>query len=123
MIIFLFIEGIGVLFLFQKKVYTYQTQNAVISSVNISIVVVSKDMRKILYQNKQFMLNGKKQNYQIQEDKGIVLKRNKQNYYEIWLKTKIPKNNKPMDSIDFSIKDKKIKWIDLLKTIWGGDGE
>jgi len=121
LLIVLLLEVLGIIFLYTKKTIEYQTITAIVSNEDIGIALVTKEERKILYQNKKIMINGKKETYQIKEDKGIVLKRNSKNYYELWIKTKIPKDKKTMDSIDFSIIVKKIRWIELIKKIWEGD--
>ena len=119
-IIFLIIiEIILFIFLISKKDYQYKIITGVVSKDDIAIVLVDKFERKILYKNKNAYIEDKLKKYEIEEDHGIVLKRNKKDYYEILLKIKFKKNYKKNDTLDIVLREQKYPIIKLMKMIGG----
>lgn len=74
----------------------------------------------MLYDNSKFYLNANLVKYEIIEDRGVVLKKDKDSYYEILIKVKFDKNYKANDNITFSCKKEKIRLIEIFKSIWEG---
>ena len=88
---------------------------------NQIVMIIDKDERKIVYKNSTMIVDDKKRRYQIIEDKGIIFKRNKKEYYEILINIKINKTYKPQDTIELCIPKKKKRVLKILKKIWEGD--
>jgi hypothetical protein len=82
---------------------------------------VNKEEKKLLYEQSTIYLMDKKEKYKIKQDKGIILKKGKENYYEILLKIKTPKNKKRQDTIDLTIRKKKDNLFNIMKKVWEGD--
>lgn len=82
---------------------------------------VDKKERKDLYKNKYLYIDNKKIKYKILKDKGITLKENNKEYYEIYLKLKLKGKYKQNDYIKITIQNKKIRLLEIFKLIWDGD--
>ena len=121
LIVLIIIEIICFIFLFKHKVYEYKKLNGVITNKNIVTLIVDNKEKKILNKNKILYLDNKKLKYKILENKGIIIKKDNEKYYEILISIKTPKNKKSSDYVNISIKDKKISVIRLLKKIGEGD--
>lgn len=121
LIVLIIIEIISFIFLFNYKVYKYKKLTGIISNKNIITLVVDKDDKLLLYKNKKIYINNKLLEYKILENKGYITKKGNTKYYEILIKVKTPKNKKSIDYVELSIKDKKIKVLELLKNIGEGD--
>ena len=115
----LFFEFVLLLFLFQKKIQIYKKIQGVVSNNSIILVMNYQDRKKI-YSNSFLYVNGKKKYYEIKNDLGIILQKDGEDYYQIeivWDKM----NYKNNDSITMSIKDKKIRLIEIFQIILEGD--
>lgn len=121
LLVLIIIEIISFIFLFRYKVFEYKKLTGIITNNNIVSLVVDKKEKEILNKNRKIYLNNKELKYKVLEDKGIIIKKNNKNYYEVLIKVKTPKNIKINDIINLSIKDKKISIINLLKKIGEGD--
>lgn len=112
-------ELIFLFFLFQKKIQTYKKIQGVVSNNSIILVLNYQDRKKI-YSNSFLYVDGKKKYYKIENDLGIILQKDGEDYYQIgivWDKM----NYKNNDSITMSIKDKKIRLIEIFQIILEGD--
>ena len=118
--LFFLLEIIFIMTLFTKKEYIYVTLTGVVSKDNNVLLIVSEKERKILMKSNYLFYEDKKTEYELLEDHGIVLKKNKVNYKEIILKMNT-KNKKINESITLTIKNKKISILKILKSIWDGD--
>jgi len=119
-VIFIIFELITLLLLNIIKIYKYHIISSVVIKKDLALVVVSKTERKMLYDNSKFYLNANLVKYEIIEDRGVVLKKDKDSYYEILIKVKFDKNYKANDNITFSCKKEKIRLIEIFKSIWEG---
>ena len=106
--------------IYAKKEFNYQVIPGVIVKDNLVLVMVNKEKRKIIYSNKKLYLNDKKYTYSIVEDRGIILKKDKEKYYELVLKIIHKQKNKykTNDSINLVFASKKQRLIEMFKIIW-----
>jgi len=102
----------------QRKEFSYQKVSGILVKKNLVLLIVEKDTRSLLYQNKKIFFNDQELSYEIEEDKKIEMK---DIYYEILIKVKTPKDKKINEGLDFSIRNQKKKKIELLQKAWGGD--
>ena len=121
MIFLWIIEAIFCLYVWMKKDYTYEILTGTMIKKDLVLFIVSKEDRKLLYQNQLLFFQSKKQKYTIEEDRGVVLKKNKKTYYEMVLSIKTPKNCKAMDGLSYSLPKEKKRIFRLLKEIGEGD--
>lgn len=115
------IECIFFISLNYYKISKYYLINGIVYTDELILVVVDKSERKDIYNNSFFYIDNKKINYLINEDRGITLKKNNTDYYEILLDIKINKKYKINDSINISIKKKNEKIINIFNNIWEDD--
>lgn len=121
LIILISIEIISFIMLFNYKVYKYKKLTGIISNDNIITLIVDNKDKKLLYKNSKIYLDNKLLKYKILEDKGYITEKNNHKYYEVLINIKTPKNKKSSDYVELSIKNKKIKVLELLKSIGEGD--
>jgi len=121
LIILITIEIFSFIVLYNYKVYKYKKLTGIISNNNIVTLIVDKNDKKLLYENKKVYLNNKLLEYRIIEDKGYITKKDNTKYYEIIVFVKTPKNKKSSDYVELSIKNKKINILKLIKKIGEGD--
>ena len=117
-ILLMIIELLSIIYLFNNKKSTYKKLTGIVVKDNIVSLIINKKERKILYSNQKIYLNDKLLKYTIKEDKGVILKKNKENYYEILINIKFSKNIKANEVLVFSIKNEKKELIKILKDIW-----
>lgn len=122
LLIFLILLEIIIVILFYKnKINIYENIQGVVVKDNLVVLIVNDKTKKIIYKNTLLYLNNKKIKYEITEDRGYVLKRNKEKYSEILISFKFDKNYKVNDSLQLMFKKKKIRIIEIFKIIWEGD--
>ena len=122
LLIFLILLEIIIVILFYKnKINIYENIPGVVVKDNLVVLIVNDKTKKIIYKNTLLYLNNKKIKYEIIEDRGYVLKRNKEKYSEILISFKFDKNYKVNDSLQLMFKKKKIRIIEIFKIIWEGD--
>lgn len=119
-ILIFIIEIIFFIVLFNTKDNKYIKVSSIVIKDNLVLVVVSKNTRKTIYSNKVLYLNDSLKKYKIVEDRGVVLKKNNKNYYELVLEVDF-KNKKVNDILELVIKYKKFRLIEIFKLIWEGD--
>ncbi len=119
---FLFLlEIVCSILLFHIKKYDYQKLSGIYTNKNRITVIVNKEEKKLLQKQTKLFLNNKEELFEIEEDKGILLKKEKENYYELILKVKTPKNNKRQDILELTIQKKKKNLFEIIKEVWEGD--
>ena len=118
-IIIIFIESILVFVLFNVKENKYIKIKGLVIKDNLVVVVIDKRERKIIYSNKILYLEDSKKKYKIREDRGVLIKKDKSNYYELVLEVSF-KNKKTNDVLELVIKEKKFRLIEIFKLIWEG---
>ena len=82
-------------------------------------VIVNKDERKIIYSDKVLYFNNERYKYNIVEDRGIVMKKNNENYYQLVLEFKL-KNMKANDVVEIVFTKERMRLIEIFKIIWEG---
>lgn len=115
------IEIIVIVILYNNKIYSYTIIDSIYLDDKNIMTFVNKEERNVLYKNTSLYIDNKKIKYTILKDKGVTLKDNKQEYYEIYLKLKIKGKYKQNDHIKITIQNKKIKLLKIFKLIWDGD--
>lgn len=120
-IFIILIEIIFVAYLINNKIYSYNMISTIVQNKNIVTTIVSKEERKILYNNSILFYDDKKIKYKIIEDHGIIMERNNKEYYEILLEFKFDKNYKTNDNLIITLRKDKKKLIEIFKLIWDGD--
>ena len=121
LIFLILLEIIIVILLYKNKINIYENIPGVVVKDNLVVLIVNDKTKKIIYKNTLLYLNNKKIKYEIIEDRGYVLKRNKEKYSEILISFKFDKNYKVNDSLQLMFKKKKIRIIEIFKIIWEGD--
>lgn len=115
------LEFIAILTFTIKKEYNYQILSGIVVKENRIMIICNKEERNLLYKNEKVFIKGKAFKYKIEEDRGIIIKKENKNYYEILLKLKMDSSYKPQDTLELSIKCKKERVIKIIKLIWEGD--
>lgn len=121
LIILISIEIISFIILFNYKVYKYKKLTGIISNDNMVTLIIDNKDKKLLYKNSKLYLDNKLLDYKILEDKGYITEKDNHKYYEVLINIKTPGNKKSSDYVELSIKNKKIKVFELLKSIGEGD--
>ena len=110
-----------ILALINKKEYSYQKIPGIIIKKDFILVMVNKEEKKILGSNKKLFIDNKEKKYMIEEDRGIIMHKNNQDYYEIVINTKTSKEYNPNDIVNVVVRKTKHKLIGMFKIIWEGD--
>lgn len=110
-----------ILALINKKEYSYQKIPGIIIKKDFILVMVNKEEKKILGSNKKLFIDNKEKKYRIEEDRGIIMHKNNQDYYEIVINTKTSKEYNPNDIVNVVVRKTKHKLIGMFKIIWEGD--
>lgn len=122
MLIFLVLLEITIFVLFSiNKINIYENVSGIVVKDDLVVLIINNKTKKIIYKNTLLYLNNKKLKYEIVEDRGYVLKRNKEDYSEILISFKFDKNYKVNDSLQLTLKKEKINIIEIFKIIWEGD--
>lgn len=122
MLIFLVLLEITIFVLFSiNKINIYENVSGIVVKDDLVVLIINNKTKKIIYKNSLLYLNNKKLKYEIVEDRGYVLKRNKEDYSEILISFKFDKNYKVNDSLQLTLKKEKINIIEIFKIIWEGD--
>ena len=101
------------------KMPTYKKISGIVIKQDLLSVIVSKEDKKLIYQNQKVYLNNKTMIYEIYKDNGLIIKSSKK-YYQLFLKIKIRKKNKTGDIIDLTITDRKKTIFKIFKNSWKG---
>ena len=115
------VEIMSFICIFSMRVFCYRRISGIVLRKNVILVVVTEEERKILYKNHTVIFNDKKVSYKIEEDRGVLLKKNSKMYYEILIDINTPKDKKYNDVFEFTIQDRKKKILNIIKTMWEGD--
>ncbi len=124
LIIFLIIlllgfELISIIVLLTIKTNKYFKISGIVIKDNLIFVIVNKDERRIVYSDKVLYYNNKRYKYNIVEDRGIVMKKNNENYYQLVLEFKL-KNMKANDVVEIVFIKERMRLIEIFKIIWEG---
>ena len=124
LIIFLIIlllgfELISIIVLLTIKTNKYFKISGIVIKDNLIFVIVDKDERRIVYSDKVLYFNNKRYKYNIVEDRGIVMKKSDENYYQLVLEFKL-KNMKANDVVEIVFTKGRMRLIEIFKIIWEG---
>ena len=124
LIIFLIIlllgfELISIIVLLTIKTNKYFKISGIVIKDNLIFVIVNKDERRIVYSDKVLYYNNKRYKYNIVEDRGIVMKKSNENYYQLVLEFKL-KNMKANDVVEIVFTKERMRLIEIFKIIWEG---
>ena len=113
------LEVIFIFILNSYKIYKYKEFYCIMSQKNTCLLVIKKKEKKLLYKNSILYIKNKKIKFQIVEDNGIVITKNKEIYNEVLIK--LNRNYPGKDTLNVLLPDKKIKLLEIFKLIWEGD--
>ena len=116
-ILFGLLELIGTVYLTKEKIVNYKTLNAIVYKKDLGILLVTQEERNNIYHNSILYIEDEKKKYQIKEDRGIVLKKNHKNYYELLIEFSIPKKYQKNDSITITVKERKKSILKRLREV------
>lgn len=118
-VLLLLTEIIVVISLTTIKINNYFKVNGVVVKDNLMVIMVSSSERKIIYSNKVLFFNNKRFKFEIVEDRGIVMKKKNDKYYQLLLK--FPFEDKSAnDILEIVFIKEKIRLIEIFKIIWEG---
>lgn len=103
------------------KIYIYESINGIVIKDDLVVLIVNNKTKKNIYKNTSLYFNNKRLKYEVVEDRGYVLKRNKEKYSELLIRFKFNRKYKVNDSLQLVFKNKKIRIIEIFKIIWEGD--
>lgn len=121
LIFLVLLEIIVFILCFIYKMNVYENISGIVLKDDLVVLIVNNGTKKNIYKNTLLYLNNKKIKYEIVEDRGYILKRNKEEYSEILISFKFDKNYKVNDSLQLMLKKEKIRIIEIFKIIWEGD--
>lgn len=110
------LEIFSLIFLFQRREYTYQKVVGIVTNYDCASFFVPKAQKKLFYQNKYFLFQDQKSFYEILFDSLVS-----DSYYELIIKSKSLQGQKINEMVEISIKDKKQTIFQILKLEWEGD--
>lgn len=118
-ILTIILEVIFIFILNSYKIYKYKEFYCIMSQKNTCLLVIKKKEKKLLYKNSILYIKNKKIKFQIIEDNGIVITKNKEIYNEVLIK--LNRNYPGKETLNVLLLDKKIKLLEIFKLIWEGD--
>ena len=121
LIFLILLEIIIFILCFINKMNVYENISGIVLKDDLVVLIVNNETKKNIYKNTLLYLNNKKIKYEIVEDRGYILKRNKEEYSEILISFKFDKNYKVNDSLQLMLKKEKVRIIEIFKIIWEGD--
>lgn len=107
--------------LYSYKIEEYQLLKGFISHQNTVLFYVTKEERKMIYQNQKAYFKNQTFSYEIEEDRGISMRIEKTNYYAIIIRMKWNEKHHDNEIIELSFQKRKKRLIELFKIIWEGD--
>ena len=113
------LEVVFIFILNSYKIYKYKEFYCIMSQKNTCLLVIKKKEKKLLYKNSILYIKNKKIKFQIVEDNGIVITKNKEIYNEVLIK--LSRNYPGKETLNVLLPDKKIKLLEIFKLIWEGD--
>lgn len=113
------LEVVFIFILNSNKIYKYKEFYCIMSQKNTCLLVIKKKEKKLLYKNSILYIKNKKIKFQIVEDNGIVITKNKEIYNEVLIK--LNRNYPGKETLNVLFPDRKIKLLEIFKLIWEGD--
>lgn len=103
------------------KVYKDKTLTCIVMNKNICLLVLDDKEKELLHKNMKLYVNDKENTFKIIEDNNVVVTNGKKKYKEILIKVDLVKSYKTNDTVKLTIRERKIKLIEIFKVILEGD--
>lgn len=120
-VLLIIIQLIFILLMTNYKVYKNKTLTCIVMNKNICLLVLDDKEKELLHKNMKLYVNNKENTFKIIEDNNVVVTNGKKKYKEILIKVDLVKNYKTNDTVNLTIRERKIKLIEIFKVILEGD--
>lgn len=120
-VLLIIIQLIFILLMTNYKVYKDKTLTCIVMNKNICLLVLDDKEKELLHKNMKLYVNDKENTFKIIEDNNVVVTNGKKKYKEILIKVDLVKSYKTNDTIKLTIRERKIKLIEIFKVILEGD--
>lgn len=120
-IVFLIVQSLIMIFLFNRRVVIYEKFSGIVSKRNLVLFLLNDDELDLFFKNKVFYVDNRKKKFNIKKVENDVLKKDGVFYNQVFVEVNIPNMYGVNDAIDFSIAEKSVKSIEIFKIIWEGD--
>ncbi len=120
-VLLIIIQLIFILLMTNYKVYKNKTLTCIVMNKNICLLVLDDKEKELLHKNMKLYVNDKENTFKIIEDNNVVVTNGKKKYKEILIKVDLVKSYKTNDTVNLTIRERKIKLIEIFKVILEGD--
>lgn len=120
-VLLIIIQLIFILLMTNYKVYKDKTLTCIVMNKNICLLVLDDKEKDLLHKNMKLYVNDKENTFKIIEDNNVVVTNGKKKYKEILIKVDLVKSYKTNDTVKLTIRERKIKLIEIFKVILEGD--
>ncbi len=120
-VLLIIIQLIFILLMTNYKVYKDKTLTCIVMNKNICLLVLDDKEKELLHKNMKLYVNDKENTFKIIEDNNVVVTNGKKKYKEILIKVDLVKSYKTNDTVKLTIRERKIKLIEIFKVILEGD--
>lgn len=120
-VLLIIIQLIFILLMTNYKVYKDKTLTCIVMNKNICLLVLDDKEKELLHKNMKLYVNDKENTFKIIEDNNVVVTNGKKKYKEILIKVDLVKSYKTNDTVNLTIRERKIKLIEIFKVILEGD--
>ena len=120
-VLLIIIQLIFILLMTNYKVYKDKALTCIVMNKNICLLVLDDKEKQLLHKNMKLYVNDKENTFKIIEDNNVVITNGKKKYKEILIKVDLVKRYKTNDTVNLTIKERKIKLIEIFKVILEGD--
>lgn len=120
-VLLIIIQLIFILLMTNYKVYKDKTLTCIVMNKNICLLVLDDKEKELLHKNMKLYVNNKENTFKIIEDNNVVVTNGKKKYKEILIKVDLVKSYKTNDTVKLTIRERKIKLIEIFKIILEGD--
>lgn len=120
-ILLIIIQLIFILLMTNYKIYKNKSLTCIVMNKNICLLVLDSKDKELLYKNTKLFVNNKENKFNIVEDNNVVVTNGKKKYKEILIKVDLVKSYKTNDTVNLTIRERKIKLIEIFKVILEGD--
>lgn len=120
-VLLIIIQLIFILLMTNYKVYKNKTLTCIVMNKNICLLVLDDKEKELLHKNMKLYVNNKENTFKIIEDNNVVVTNGKKKYKEILIRVDLVKSYKTNDTVNLTIRERKIKLIEIFKVILEGD--
>lgn len=120
-VLLIIIQLIFILLMTNYKVYKDKTLTCIVMNKNICLLVLDDKEKELLHKNMKLYVNNIENTFKIIEDNNVVVTNGKKKYKEILIKVDLVKSYKTNDTVKLTIRERKIKLIEIFKVILEGD--